>query len=137
MKFFFIREEVIAMLFCEPGVIDKEDTPIPKKAAWYDKLFATPNRAFGEQVLVLASMSDKWPERSREVPVLLLNGEGVLRDFGIDYEEKRPNKTAMKKKVTIAVGQRVRRLGPLTRRLMLLPKKVLSAFVRVTLKIFS
>ncbi|KAM0061335.1 hypothetical protein Hdeb2414_s0004g00134731 [Helianthus debilis subsp. tardiflorus] len=79
MKFFVIQEEVIpiAMLFCEPGAIDKEDTPIPKKAAWYDKLCATPNRVFGEQVLVLANMSDKWPERSREVPVLLLNGEEV------------------------------------------------------------
>ncbi|KAJ0800744.1 hypothetical protein HanPI659440_Chr03g0107101 [Helianthus annuus] len=79
MKFFFIREEVIpiAMLFREPGAIDKEDTPIPKKVAWYDKLFIIPNRVFGEQVLVAAVMSDKWPEQSREVPVLLLNGEEV------------------------------------------------------------
>ncbi|MFS7936735.1 hypothetical protein Hanom_Chr05g00419271 [Helianthus anomalus] len=77
MKFFFIREEIIhiAMLFCEPGAIPKEDTPIPKKAAWYDKLMATPNRVFGEQVLVTTSISDKWPERSKEVPMLLLNGE--------------------------------------------------------------
>ncbi|KAJ0566151.1 hypothetical protein HanIR_Chr06g0270571 [Helianthus annuus] len=79
MKFFFVREEVIpiAMLFHEPGTIDKEDTPIPKKAAWYDKLCATPNRVVGEQVFVAAVMSDKWSERSREVPVLLLHGEDV------------------------------------------------------------
>ncbi|KAF5813714.1 hypothetical protein HanXRQr2_Chr03g0101971 [Helianthus annuus] len=57
--------------------MDKEDIPIPKKVAWCDKLFATLNRVFGEQVLVAAGMSDKWPEQSREVPVLLLNGEEV------------------------------------------------------------
>ncbi|KAJ0914782.1 hypothetical protein HanPSC8_Chr06g0242511 [Helianthus annuus] len=106
MKFFFIREEVIpiAMLFHEPGAIDKEDTPIPKKAAGNDNLCATPNRVVGEQVFVAAVMSDKWSEQSREVPVLLLHGEGVLRDLGIDHEEKRPKKTAAKKKVTITGG---------------------------------
>ncbi|KAF5810981.1 hypothetical protein HanRHA438_Chr04g0185661 [Helianthus annuus] len=38
-------------------------------------LLATPNRIFGEQVLVAAQMSDKWPETSEEVPVLEFNGE--------------------------------------------------------------
>ncbi|KAM0044001.1 hypothetical protein Hdeb2414_s0010g00348021 [Helianthus debilis subsp. tardiflorus] len=37
----------------------------------------TPNRVYGEQVLVAADMSDKWPARSKEVPILLLNGEEV------------------------------------------------------------
>ncbi|KAJ0513424.1 hypothetical protein HanRHA438_Chr10g0447021 [Helianthus annuus] len=77
MKFFFIREEVIpiAMIFRPSGEIEEEDTPIPKKEAWYDSLMPTPSRVFGEQVLVAAGMSDKWSERSKEVPVLLLNGE--------------------------------------------------------------
>ncbi|KAJ0441599.1 hypothetical protein HanIR_Chr16g0799621 [Helianthus annuus] len=81
MKFFFIREEVIpiAMEFRQPSAIPREDTPIPKKAAWYDKLMATPNRVFGMQVLVAAGMSDKWPERSKDVSTLLFNGEGKLR----------------------------------------------------------
>ncbi|KAF5765298.1 hypothetical protein HanRHA438_Chr15g0714461 [Helianthus annuus] len=64
------------MLFREPDVIEKEDTPIPKKTVWYEKLMALPNRVFGEQVLVSAGMSDKSPEESKEVPVLLFNGEG-------------------------------------------------------------
>ncbi|MFS7931557.1 hypothetical protein Hanom_Chr04g00357371 [Helianthus anomalus] len=64
MKFFFIREEVI------PIAIDKEDLPIPKGADWYLNLKATPNRIFGENVLVAVHMSDKWPETSDEVPVL-------------------------------------------------------------------
>ncbi|MFS7961259.1 hypothetical protein Hanom_Chr08g00712891 [Helianthus anomalus] len=33
-------------------------------------LTATPNRVFGENVLVAAHMSDQWPEDSNEVPVL-------------------------------------------------------------------
>ncbi|MFS7905531.1 hypothetical protein Hanom_Chr01g00048781 [Helianthus anomalus] len=50
MKFFFIQEEVIpiATLFHEPDAIDKEDTPIPKKTGWYEKLMALLNRVFGE-----------------------------------------------------------------------------------------
>ncbi|KAJ0754216.1 hypothetical protein HanPI659440_Chr09g0344371 [Helianthus annuus] len=77
MKFFFIREEVIpiAMIFLESDKIEKEDLPIPKTTDWYMHLFATPNRIFGEQVLVVAGMRDKWPERSEEVPVLMFNGE--------------------------------------------------------------
>ncbi|KAM0041291.1 hypothetical protein Hdeb2414_s0011g00364651 [Helianthus debilis subsp. tardiflorus] len=77
MKFFFSRKEVIpiAIEFRQSGPIPKEDTQIPRKAAWYDKLMATPNRVFGEQVLVAARMSDKWSEQSKDVPVLLFNGE--------------------------------------------------------------
>ncbi|KAJ0548950.1 hypothetical protein HanIR_Chr08g0389611 [Helianthus annuus] len=77
MKFFFIQEEVIliAMIFREPDVIENEDLPIPKAEDWYLRLLATPNRVFGEQVLVAAEMSDKWSARSKEVPVLLFNGE--------------------------------------------------------------
>ncbi|MFS7945103.1 hypothetical protein Hanom_Chr06g00520041 [Helianthus anomalus] len=77
MKFLFIREEVmpIAMIFRPSGKIEKEDTPIPKKETWYDNLMPTINRVFGEQVLVAVGMSDKWPERSNEVLVLLLDGE--------------------------------------------------------------
>ncbi|MFS7903719.1 hypothetical protein Hanom_Chr01g00027331 [Helianthus anomalus] len=54
MKFFFIREEVmpIAMIFRESDKIEKEELPIPKTADWYIHLLATPNRIFGEQVLV-------------------------------------------------------------------------------------
>ncbi|KAJ0788563.1 hypothetical protein HanPI659440_Chr05g0193171 [Helianthus annuus] len=79
MKFFFIREDVIliAMLFREPDVIEKEDLSIPKAEDRYLKLMATPNRVFGEQVLVAAGMSDKGPARSKEVLVLLFNGEGA------------------------------------------------------------
>ncbi|MFS8006296.1 hypothetical protein Hanom_Chr14g01247551 [Helianthus anomalus] len=47
------------------------------RTAWYEKFLALPNRVFGEQVLVTAGVSDKWPEQSREVPVLLFNGEEV------------------------------------------------------------
>ncbi|MFS8021026.1 hypothetical protein Hanom_Chr16g01422641 [Helianthus anomalus] len=65
----------IAMIFRESDEILKEDLPLPKKEMWYMRLTATPNKVFGEQVLVAAGMSDRWPARSEEVPVLLLNGE--------------------------------------------------------------
>ncbi|KAF5759306.1 hypothetical protein HanXRQr2_Chr16g0739661 [Helianthus annuus] len=80
MKFFFIREEVIpiAMMFREFDKIEKEELPIPKTEDWYLRLVATPNRIFGEQVLVAAGISDKWPERSGEVPVLMFNSEGCI-----------------------------------------------------------
>ncbi|KAM0046104.1 hypothetical protein Hdeb2414_s0009g00312021 [Helianthus debilis subsp. tardiflorus] len=79
MKFFFIREEVmsIAMIFQESDRIEKKELPILKTADWYMHLLALPNRIFGEQVLVAAAMSDKWPERSEEVPVLMFNGEAA------------------------------------------------------------
>ncbi|KAF5793874.1 hypothetical protein HanRHA438_Chr08g0332711 [Helianthus annuus] len=78
MKFFFICEEVIpiVMEFRPSSLIDKEDTTIRKKAALYDKLTATPNRVFDEQVLVATGMSDKWSTQCKDVHVLLLNGEG-------------------------------------------------------------
>ncbi|KAM0005133.1 hypothetical protein Hdeb2414_s0219g00837461 [Helianthus debilis subsp. tardiflorus] len=71
-KFLFIREEVIpiAMIFREPDTIEKKELAIPKGADWYLKLTATPNRIFGENFLVAAQMSDKWPENSNEVPIL-------------------------------------------------------------------
>ncbi|KAM0067325.1 hypothetical protein Hdeb2414_s0002g00059741 [Helianthus debilis subsp. tardiflorus] len=50
--------------------IVKEDLAIPKKEAWYLKHTATPNRVFGENVLVAAQMSDQWPHESKELPVL-------------------------------------------------------------------
>ncbi|KAF5765523.1 hypothetical protein HanPI659440_Chr15g0603791 [Helianthus annuus] len=83
MKFFFIREEVlsITMIFREWDKIEKEELPIPKGADWYMHLLATPNRIFSEQVLVAATMSDKWPERSEDVPVLMFNGEGMPYHF--------------------------------------------------------
>ncbi|MFS7978982.1 hypothetical protein Hanom_Chr10g00921931 [Helianthus anomalus] len=61
MKLFFIREEVvpITMIFREPDTIEKEELAIPKGDDWYLKLTATPNRIFGENVLVAAQMSDK------------------------------------------------------------------------------
>ncbi|KAM0008974.1 hypothetical protein Hdeb2414_s0100g00793331 [Helianthus debilis subsp. tardiflorus] len=79
MKFFVIREELmpIAMLFRESDRIEKEELPIPKAEDWYMRLMATPNRVFGEQVLVVAGMSDKWPARSKEVPVIMFNGEAM------------------------------------------------------------
>ncbi|KAM0003012.1 hypothetical protein Hdeb2414_s0304g00861411 [Helianthus debilis subsp. tardiflorus] len=78
-KFFFIREEVllIAMTFrpwTEP--IEKEELAIPMKEDWYVKLTATPNRVFGENVLVAARMSDQWPPKSKEVPVLKFQDKG-------------------------------------------------------------
>ncbi|KAF5756714.1 hypothetical protein HanRHA438_Chr17g0828081 [Helianthus annuus] len=69
MKFFFIREEVmpIAMIFRESDEILKEDLPLPKKELWYVRLTAMPNRIFGEQMLVAAGMSDRWPAPSQEL----------------------------------------------------------------------
>ncbi|KAJ0561286.1 hypothetical protein HanHA300_Chr06g0221181 [Helianthus annuus] len=77
MKFFFTREEVmaIAMIFRESNKIEKEEFPTPKAEDWDMRLMATSNRVFGEQVLVAAEMSDKWPARSKEVPILMFNGE--------------------------------------------------------------
>ncbi|MFS7897953.1 hypothetical protein Hanom_Chr00s014525g01752931 [Helianthus anomalus] len=78
-KFFFIREEVlpIAMPFREwTEVIPKEDLPIPKTARWYQQLTPTPNRVFGENVLVAAKMSDQWSPNSEEVPVLKIGDQG-------------------------------------------------------------
>ncbi|KAF5772065.1 hypothetical protein HanRHA438_Chr13g0583471 [Helianthus annuus] len=81
--FFFFREEVIsiAMIFHELDTIEKEELPIPKGAYWYLNLLATPNRIFGENVLVAAHMSDKWPETSDEVPVLKFEDRGMLFPF--------------------------------------------------------
>ncbi|KAJ0693802.1 hypothetical protein HanPI659440_Chr15g0601421 [Helianthus annuus] len=61
MKLFFIREEVIpiAMMFREPDRIEKEELPIPKGSDSYINLLVTPNRIFGEKVLVAAHMSHK------------------------------------------------------------------------------
>ncbi|KAF5770189.1 hypothetical protein HanRHA438_Chr14g0667641 [Helianthus annuus] len=72
MKFLFIMEEVIpiAMIFRESDTIEKDELPISKGADWYLNLLATPNRIFGENVLVAAHMSDKWPETSEKVLVL-------------------------------------------------------------------
>ncbi|MFS7984242.1 hypothetical protein Hanom_Chr11g00984221 [Helianthus anomalus] len=78
-KFFFIREEVlpIAMPFRDwTEAIPKEDLPIPKTARWYQQLTPTPNRVFGENVLVAAKMSDQWSPSSREVPVLKIGDQG-------------------------------------------------------------
>ncbi|KAJ0932311.1 hypothetical protein HanPSC8_Chr04g0172201 [Helianthus annuus] len=66
------------MEFLQSGPIPKEDIKIPHKEGWYNKLMATPNRVFGEQVLVATGMSDKWPERSKDVPVLQFNGEEAM-----------------------------------------------------------
>ncbi|XP_035838275.1 uncharacterized protein LOC110901777 [Helianthus annuus] len=157
-KFFFIREEVlpIAMPFREwTEVIPKEDLPIPKSAQWYQRLTATPNRVFGENVLVAAKMSDQWSPSSRELPVLKIGDqetqlyqaafpafggsmgvrplrddeegwydqikgnfmlpaadafasppdatEGVLRDLGVDPEEKKKKPSKKKKKADVEV----------------------------------
>ncbi|MFS7959131.1 hypothetical protein Hanom_Chr08g00687041 [Helianthus anomalus] len=53
----------------------KEDLPIPKKARWYQQLTLTPNRVFGENVLVAARMSDRWSPNSKEVPVLMIGDQ--------------------------------------------------------------
>uniref|UniRef100_A0A251TAB7 Uncharacterized protein n=1 Tax=Helianthus annuus TaxID=4232 RepID=A0A251TAB7_HELAN len=79
-KFFFIREEVlpIAMPFRDwTEAIPKEDLPIPKNARWYQQLNPTPNRVFGENVLVAAKMSDRWSPNSKEVPVLKIGDQGA------------------------------------------------------------
>ncbi|KAM0040571.1 hypothetical protein Hdeb2414_s0012g00395531 [Helianthus debilis subsp. tardiflorus] len=77
-KFFFIREEVlpIAMPFRDwTEAVLKEDLPIPKQALWYQQLTPTPNRVFGENVLVAAQMSDRWSPDSKEVPVLKIGDQ--------------------------------------------------------------
>ncbi|MFS7912594.1 hypothetical protein Hanom_Chr02g00131791 [Helianthus anomalus] len=71
MNFFFIRAELI------PMPIHKEEMKVPRGAAWYENLMALTNRFFGEQVLLAAGMSDKWPENNENVPVLLLGDEEV------------------------------------------------------------
>ncbi|KAM0066269.1 hypothetical protein Hdeb2414_s0002g00046731 [Helianthus debilis subsp. tardiflorus] len=79
-KFFFIREEVlpIAMPFRDwTEAIPKEDLPIPKNPRWYQELTPTPNRVFGENVLVAAKMSDQWSPSSKEVPVLNIDDQGA------------------------------------------------------------
>ncbi|KAF5781563.1 hypothetical protein HanRHA438_Chr11g0497671 [Helianthus annuus] len=79
-KFFYIHEEVIpvAMEFRDPEPIPKENLKIPKGTTWYERLKSLPNQAFGEQVLVVACMSDKWPTTSRNVPMLLVDGQVEL-----------------------------------------------------------
>ncbi|KAJ0897915.1 hypothetical protein HanRHA438_Chr08g0350991 [Helianthus annuus] len=57
--------------------IPKEDLPIPKKANWYLQLTPTPNRVFGENVLVAAGMSDQWAPDSKDIPVLKLGDQEV------------------------------------------------------------
>ncbi|MFS7925649.1 hypothetical protein Hanom_Chr04g00287571 [Helianthus anomalus] len=81
MKFFFIREEVmpIAMIFRESDKTEKEELPIPKAADWYMRLLARQNRIIGEQVLVTAAMSDKWPERSEEAAFPTFSGSMGVR----------------------------------------------------------
>ncbi|MFS7946944.1 hypothetical protein Hanom_Chr06g00542271 [Helianthus anomalus] len=77
-KFFFIREEVlpIAMPFRDwRDPVLKEDLPIPKHERWYQQLTPTPNRVFGENVLVVARMSDQWSPDSKEVPVLKIGDQ--------------------------------------------------------------
>ncbi|KAJ0547567.1 hypothetical protein HanIR_Chr08g0373621 [Helianthus annuus] len=163
-KFFFIREEVlpIAMPFRDwTEAVLKEDLPIPKQALWYQQLTPTPNRVFGENVLVAAQMSDRWSPDSKEVPVLKIGDqdaqlyqaafatfagsmgvrplredeetwyeqirgnfmypvadafaappiatEGVLRDLGIDPEEKK--KKPLKKKKTVKADLEVTSKG--------------------------
>ncbi|KAJ0603935.1 hypothetical protein HanHA300_Chr02g0043861 [Helianthus annuus] len=80
-KFFLIREEVIpiAMIFRAPDVIEKEELPIPKKTDWYVKLTTTPNRIFGENVLVAAHMSDQWLEDSTEAAFPTFGGSMGVR----------------------------------------------------------
>ncbi|KAJ0759547.1 hypothetical protein HanOQP8_Chr04g0127941 [Helianthus annuus] len=79
MGFFsFASREVlpIAMPFRDwTEAIPKEDLPIPKKAQWYQQLTPTPNRVFGENILVAAKMSDQWSPNSREVPVLKIGDQ--------------------------------------------------------------
>ncbi|MFS7920976.1 hypothetical protein Hanom_Chr03g00231191 [Helianthus anomalus] len=94
--FFYIHEEVIpiAMDFRDPTPIPKETLKIPKGVAWYGKLSALPNRTFGEQVLVAAGMSDKWPNTRTDVPVLILDGVGmcpVHDDEELWYEQIQDN----------------------------------------------
>ncbi|MFS7979108.1 hypothetical protein Hanom_Chr10g00923491 [Helianthus anomalus] len=69
MKFFFIREEVIpiAMIFLESDKVEKDELPIRRRPT------------------VAAGMSDKWPARSNEVPVLMFEGE-----FAQVYESALP-----------------------------------------------
>ncbi|KAJ0567764.1 hypothetical protein HanIR_Chr06g0288581 [Helianthus annuus] len=73
-KFFFIREEVLPFRDWTEAVL-KEDLPIPKQALWYQQLAPTPNRVFGENVLVAAQMSDRWSPDSKEVPVLKIGDQ--------------------------------------------------------------
>ncbi|MFS8033210.1 hypothetical protein Hanom_Chr17g01566821 [Helianthus anomalus] len=56
--------------------IVKEDMSIPKQENRYLKLTPTPNRVFGENVLVTAGMSDQWATDSKDVPVLMFDDRG-------------------------------------------------------------
>ncbi|KAJ0556867.1 hypothetical protein HanIR_Chr07g0318671 [Helianthus annuus] len=56
----------------------KEDLAIPKQENWYLKLTATPNRVFGENVLVAAWMSDQWPADSKDVLILKFDDKEAL-----------------------------------------------------------
>ncbi|KAJ0437175.1 hypothetical protein HanHA300_Chr16g0599041 [Helianthus annuus] len=62
------------MDFRGQGLIPKEELKVAKDVAWYEGLQALPNLAFGENVLLTAGMSDKWPQDCQVVPVLLLDG---------------------------------------------------------------
>ncbi|KAM0071438.1 hypothetical protein Hdeb2414_s0001g00025251 [Helianthus debilis subsp. tardiflorus] len=79
------------MEFCDSAATRNEDMKIPRDAVWYEKLLMLPNQAFGEQVLAVKGMSDKWPQDKENVPVLLLGDEGkspcffFLRNFRIGY----------------------------------------------------
>ncbi|MFS7953831.1 hypothetical protein Hanom_Chr07g00623201 [Helianthus anomalus] len=77
---------------------------VSRGVAWYENLMALPNRVFGEQVLVAAGMSNKWPEDCESVLVLLLGGESVLRNLGVYPEEKKL------KKLTVAGGAAVKKI---------------------------
>ncbi|KAJ0561049.1 hypothetical protein HanHA300_Chr06g0218441 [Helianthus annuus] len=140
MKFFFIREEVIpiVMMFRESDKIEKEELPIPKTVDWYMRLLATSNMIFGEQVLVAAGMSDKWPAHSKEVPVLMFEGEDmfpyfyyllscVLCDLRIDPGEKpkkapTKKKTNTRKRVAVDTGATSKKAGG-SRTTVAVPKK--------------
>ncbi|MFS7995855.1 hypothetical protein Hanom_Chr12g01122961 [Helianthus anomalus] len=79
------------MQFRVTGPIPKEEMRVPHGVAWYESMMVLPNRFFGEQVLVAAGMSDKWPEDCESVLVLLLDGE-ALRDWEEFWlEQIRPN----------------------------------------------
>ncbi|MFS7937938.1 hypothetical protein Hanom_Chr05g00433621 [Helianthus anomalus] len=80
MKFFYICVEVIpmAMQFRAMGPIAKEHMAISRGTTWYENLMVLPNLVFGEQVLVAAGMSDRWPEDIESVFVLLFDGQARL-----------------------------------------------------------
>ncbi|KAJ0716354.1 hypothetical protein HanPI659440_Chr13g0511701 [Helianthus annuus] len=128
IKFFFIREEVmhVSMIFRESDMIEKEEFPIPKTEDWYLRLMANPNRVLesrplrgvtsaGKEIFYLSS-EESVGSSNEELSSWSKIFAGVVRDLGIDPEEKKTKKVATKKStpkktVTVEAGATSKKAG--------------------------